>query len=122
MSKGNKKIFIEYLSIDNEIYENNKMRIAKNQPNYDEFKEVFLYELFYYDFLEEKIKNMLSRNFNDYQFYDSFLIDLTSKEFDEVKDLFTQESDLEKEKWENDYSLLNLDISFKKNDPKFWEV
>ena len=122
MSKGNKKIFIEYLSIDNEIYENNKMRISKNQPNYDQFKELYLYELFYYDFLEEKIKNMLSHNFNDYQFYDSFLIDLTSKEFDEIKDLFNQESDLEKEKWENDYSLLNLYIRFKKNDPKFWEV
>ena len=122
MTKKNKKIFVEYLTIDNEIYENNKMRVAKNAPKYDEYKELYLYELFYYDFLEEKIKNMLSHNFNDYQFYDSFLIDLTSKEFDEIKDLFNQESDLEKEKWENDYSLLNLDISFKKNDPKFWEV
>ena len=122
MTKKTKKIFVEYLTIDNEIYENNKMRIAHNPPKYDKFKELFLYELFYYDFLEEKIKNMLSHNFNDYQFYDSFLIDLTSKEFDEIKDLFNQESDLEKEKWENDYSLLNLYISFKKNDPKFWEV
>ncbi len=46
----NKKIFVEYLTIDNEIYENNKMRIALNAPKYDKYKELFLYELFYHDF------------------------------------------------------------------------
>ena len=118
----NKKIFIEYLTIDNEKYENNKVRISKNYPRYDKYKELFLYELFYHDFLEEKIKDMLSKNFHDYQFYDSFLIELTNKEFDEIKYLFEKESDLEKEKWENDYSMVNLAISALKCDPKFWET
>jgi hypothetical protein len=118
----NKKIFVEYLTINNEIYENNKMRIAKNFPKYDKYKELFLYELFYHDFLKEKIKNMLSSNFYDVQFYDSFLIQLTEEEFDEIQYLFEQESDLEKEKWENDYSMVNLAISVLRCDPKFWDV
>ena len=122
MTKKNKKIFVEYLTIDNEVYENNKMRIAKNPPKYDNYKELFLYELFYYDFLEEKIKNILSSNFKDYQFYDSFIIELTNSEFEQIKPIFTQESYLEKEKWENDYSMVNLAISALKCDPKFWEV
>ena len=79
----NKKIFVEYNTIDNEVYENNKMRIALNAPKYDKYKELFLYELFYHDFLEEKIRNMLSKNFNNYQFYDSFLIELTNEQFKE---------------------------------------
>lgn len=118
----NKKIFVEYLTIDNEIYENNKIRISKNFPKYDKYKELFLYELFYHDFLEDKIKNTLSKNFNDYQFYDSFLIELTNEQFNEIKYLFEKESDLDKEKWENDYSMINLAISALKCDPKFWET
>ncbi len=73
-------------------------------------------------FLEDKIRNTLSKNFNDYQFYDSFLIELTNEQFNEIKYLFEKESDLEKEKWENDYSMVNLAISALKCDPKFWEV
>lgn len=118
----NKKIFVEYQTINNEIYENNKMRIAKNAPKYDKYKEVFLYELFYHDFLKEKIKSMLSSNFKDYQFYDSFLIELTDKQFNEIRYLFEEESDLEKVKWEDDYSMINLAISALKCDPKFWET
>ena len=118
----NKKIFIEYLTIDNEIYENNKMRIAKNPPKYDDYKELFLYELFYYDFIEEKIRKTLSSNFKDYQFYDSFLISLTNDEFKQIKNIFEEESDLEKDKWQRDVSMLNLAINTLKNDPKFWEV
>lgn len=117
-----RKIFIEYLTIDSEVYENNKVRIAYNVPRYDKYKELFLYELFYYDFLEEKIKNMLCKNVNDYQFFDSFLIQITESQFDEIKHLFDTESDLDKEKWENDYSMVNLAISALKCDPKFWEV
>jgi hypothetical protein len=120
--KKNKKIFFEYVQINSVPYENNKVRISKNFPKYDKYKELFLYELFYHDFLEEKIKNTLCRNFNDYQFYDSFLIELTNGQFDEIKYLFDKESDLEKEKWENDYSMINLAISALKCDPKFWEV
>lgn len=118
----NRKIFVEYQTIDNEKYENNRMRIASNAPKYDKYKEVFLYELFYHDFLEEKIKKTLSNNFNTYQFYDSFLIELTTEQFNEIKYLFETESDLEKEKWENDYSMVNLAISALKCDPKFWET
>lgn len=119
---NNKKIFIEYLTIDNEKYENNKVRIAKNHPRYDKYKELFLYELFYHEFLEEKIKDMLSKNFHDYQFYDSFLVQLTNEEFKEIEYLFENESDLEKDKWERDVSMLNLAINTLRNDPRFWEV
>lgn len=121
MSK-NKKIFVEYLTIDNEIYENNKMRIALNAPKYDKYKELFLYELFYHDFLQDKIKNTLSKNFNEYQFYDSFLIELTSEQFNEIKYLFNNESDLEKEKWADSYSLFKVLRDVYKLNPKFWET
>ena len=117
-----KRIFIEYCTIENEIFENNRMRISKNNPKYDKFKEVFLYELFYHDFLEQKIRNVLYKNFSDYQFYDSFFIELTDKEFNEIKYIFEQESDLEKDKWEKDYSMLNLAINTLRTDPKFWDV
>lgn len=121
--KKGKNIFIEYVTIDNEIYEKNKMRIARNYPKYDKFKDVYLYELFQFDFLEDKIRNLLQQNIlKDYQFYDSFLIKLTDKEIIMIEDLFSHESDLEKENWENDYSMVNLAISALKCDPKFWEV
>ena len=110
--KKGKNIFIEYVTIDNEVYEKNKMRIARNYPKYDKFKDVYLYELFQFDFLEDKIRNLLQQNIlKDYQFYDSFLIKLTDKEMIMIEDLFSQESDLEKENWENAYSLLNLHLS-----------
>jgi len=35
----------------------------------------------------------LSKNFNDYQFYDSFLIELTNEQFNEIKYLFEKESE-----------------------------
>ena len=117
-----KKIYVEYLEIECIKFENNRMRIAKNYPKYDDYKELYLYELFHHEFLEEKIKNQLSRNFSDYQFYDSFLIELSDREFQEIKSLFEEESDLEKEKWERDVAMLNLAIHVARNDTKTWEV
>lgn len=126
MSKNNKKIFVEYLTIDAIPYENNRMRIAKNFPKYDKFKEVFLYELFYHDFLKDKIKNMLSKNFNDYQFYDSFLIELTPEEFSEIKYLFDQDSELEQTKKYDEMNrmllFLNTSVKIAQKDTKMWEV
>ena len=122
----NKKIFVEYLTVENEIYENNKMRIASNPPKYDKYKELFLYELFYHDFLEDKIKNMLSKNFNDYQFYDSFLIELTPEEFSEIKYLFDQDSELEQTKKYDEMNrmllFLNISVKIAQKDTKMWEV
>lgn len=122
----NKKIFVEYLQIDATPYENNKMRISKNFPKYDKYKELFLYELFYHDFLEEKIKNVLSDNFKDYQFYDSFLIELTTEQFNEIKYLFEKESDLEKA-WRSDEMnrmllFLNASVKMAQKDPKMWNT
>lgn len=122
----NKKIFVEYLTIDAIPYENNKMRIAKNFPKYDKYKHVFLYELFYHDFLQDKIKNVLSQNFCDYQFYDSFLIEITNDEFNEIKYMFEKESDLEKA-WRSDEMnrmllFLNASVKMAQKDPKMWEA
>ena len=123
---GNKRIFFEYLEINNEIYENNKVRISKDAPKYEKFKEFYLYELFYYPCLEEKIKNALSSNFKDYQFYDSFLITLSDEEFQEILPIFSEESDLEKSKSNDELNrmllFLNTSVKIAQTDPKFWET
>ena len=122
----NKKIFVEYLTIENEIYENNKIRIACNAPKYDSYKELFLYELFYHDFLQEKIKNTLCNNISDHQFYDSFLIQLTENEFNEIKYLFNEESELEKSKKSDELNrmllFLNTSVKIAQREPKMWDV
>ena len=121
-----KKIFIEYLEIDAIPYENNRMRIANNPPKYDNYKELYLYELFYHDFLKEKIKNMLSSNFKDYQFYDSFFIELTNKEFNEIKYLFEEKSELEQAKNSDEINrmllFLNTSVKIAQKDIKFWST
>ena len=87
---------------------------------------IFLYELFYHDFLKDKIKNMLSKNFNDYQFYDSFLIELTPEEFSEIKYLFDQDSELEQTKKYDEMNrmllFLNTSVKIAQKDTKMWEV
>jgi len=121
-----RKIFIEYLTIDNEKYENNKIRIACNSPRYDEYKELFLYELFYHDFLENRIRDVLSKNFYDYQFYDSFLVQLTIDEFNEMKYLFEQQSELEKMITSDEMNrmllFLNASVKMAQKEPGFWDV
>lgn len=122
----NKKIFIEYLEIDSIPYENNRVRIAHTPPKYIDYKELYLYELFYYDFLEEKIKNMLSENFRDYQFFDSFIVTLTQDEFNQIKPLFKEQSDLEKSKSSDELNrmllFLNTSVKIAQKDPKMWEI
>ena len=117
-----KRIQIEYMSIDNEIYENNHIRIAKNPPRYDDYKELYLYELFYYDFLEDKIRDKLSKNFMQYQFYDSFIITLTNEEFDIILPLFEEKSQLEYEKFGKELFLFKIKLEKARNDPKYWIV
>ena len=124
----NKKIYVEYLEIDCEKYEQNRMRIAKNNPKYDDFKYIYLYELFNHKFLEEKIKNQVINNFSDHQFYDSFFIQLDNKEFDEIQYLFKDDfkSDLELCKTNDDTNrmllFLNASVKIAQKDPKFWET
>ena len=121
-----KKILIEYTQIDSVPYENNKMKIAKNAPKYNKHKEVYLYELFFHDCLKNKIKDMLCSNFASYQFYDSFLIELSHDEFDEIKYLFEQESELEKAMASDEMHrmllFLNASVKMAQLDPKFWEA
>jgi len=117
-----KRIYLEYKTIDNEIYENNHMRIAKNPPKYDDYKELYLYEIFQYDFLQAKIKEKLSQNFMSYQFYDSFLITLTNEEYDLIQPLFEEKSQLEDEKFGKELFLFKIKLDKHRNDPKFWNV
>ena len=122
----NKKIFFEYMQIDSVCYENNIVRISKNFPKYDKFKELYLYELFYYDFLENKIRKMLSSNFRDCQFYDSFLIELTHDEFNNIECLFDTESDFNTAKKNDETNrmlfFLNASVKMAQNDCKFWNI
>src|SRR5574344_387734 len=128
MAKNNKKISIEYASIDNEIYENNIVRISKDYPTFDKYKELYLYELFNHEFLEQKIRLQLMRNFTSYQFYDSFILQLTDIEFEEIKYMFADnfKSDLELVKSNDELNrmllFLNTSVKIAQKDPKMWEI
>lgn len=117
-----KRIFFEYCEINNEIYQNNRIRIAKNPPKYDDFKYFYLWELFNHDFLEDKIKNQLSSNFKDYQFYDSFMITLSNEQYDEMSYLFEEKSQYEEDEFGKELFLFKIKLDKARNNPKMWAV
>lgn len=117
-----KRIYFEYLEINNEVYQNNRVRIARKPPRYDDYKDFYLWELFNHDFLEDKIKNCLSSNFHQYQFYDSFIITLNDEQFEEISYLFEEKSQLEEDEFGKELFLFKVQIAKARNNPKMWSV
>ena len=117
-----KKIYFKYHTIDNPTYENNHVSIARTPPRYNDSKDLYLYELLFHECLEYKIKRQLSDNFNDYQFYDSFIITLTEEEYLEIKYLFEDKSVYEQDEFDRNLYFFKLKLDLIRLDPKSWTV
>lgn len=120
-----KTIKVYYEDVAEKI-ENSIMKVAIDYPDFKYCRYMYLYELYYFDFIKQQMKD-------DYESYLEY--DLTTFEFlpfflriDDVtyQDLCCYlESDYteyEETKWNDEMSLLNAIMSIYRNDVNMWKT
>lgn len=118
-----KNVKISYCEINSDL-KNSVMEIALDYPNYKNNKKCYLYELFYFDEIEEKIReresDIIQYNIIN-QDYMPFFIKISDECFDEINDYLKSETEYEECKWNDEVSLLQAILHIYRNDPKSWE-
>ena len=119
-----KNIRIQYLKLEEKL-ENCLMEVALDYPKYEQTKNCYLYELFYFDTLQQKI---IAREEEIVKYgiingeLAPFFIKIEDEIFEQLKEYFSRTTEYEECKWNDDLSLLQAVLSIYRQDPKSWEV
>lgn len=119
-----KNIRIQYLKLEEKL-ENCLMEVALDYPKYEQTKNCYLYELFYFDTLQQKII-VREEEIVKYGIINGelapFFIKIEDEIFEQLKEYFSRTTEYEECKWNDDLSLLHAVLSIYRQDPKSWEV
>lgn len=119
-----KNIQITYLKMEDKL-DNYLVSISLDYPKFENKKECYLYELLYFDTLKEKL-NQREEEIERYGVINGelspFYIKIEDEIFEQLKDYFSQTTEYEECKWQDDVSILNAILSIYRKDPKSWEV
>lgn len=119
-----KNIQITYIQ-SSEKLENYVVQVSLDYPKYNIYNKCYLYELFYFDTLKEKI-NEREEQIIQYGIINGeltpFYIKIEDNIYNQLKDYFLQTTEYEECKWQDEVSLLNAILNVYRQDPKSWEI
>lgn len=119
-----KNIKLAYLKFADKL-DNCLIEVALDYPKYENIKACYLYELFYFDTLKEKITQR-EEEIVQYGIINGelapFYIQIEENIYNQLKEYFKNTTEYEECKWQDDVSLLNAILNVYRQDPKSWET
>lgn len=116
-----KNIKLTYIELNGQ---NSIVEVSMDYPKYEKSRICYLYELFYIDNIENIIKKQ-EEELLKYGVINGdlapFFIMVDDNAYQQLKEYFTDTTEYENCKWNDEVSLLNAILGVYRNDPKNWE-
>lgn len=105
--------------------ENYLVSISLDYPKFEQNKKCYLYELFYFDEIKNKV-NLYEEDRIKYNIINGelspFYLKISDNTFNQLSEYLLSETEYEENQWQDDVSLLNAILGIYRQDIKNWEV